>query len=248
MNSTIRQLALAGASSVATLGLLAAAPAPAQAAPACGGVPVAWNTVFTAGFACQVGNAIADSFIAAFALPANTTGSVSFAFLPGDVVDLDFSFNPGTAFTAGQAVGYRLTLLDPNEVFNGVASDVNGNNVPTRPGVTQQSAYVGLTEVYTADPDLDVSALLLASLESINGARDPLDGYSPVSPASNSIYTITAFATRPQLPSGADATINNVSQQYTTATQSVPGPLGVAGVGAMLATARRLRRRIKAVA
>lgn len=243
MNSTIRQLVTAGASGATTLAVLIAAPAPAQAVAACGNAPVAFTTVFAAGFACQVGNAVADLFTTNYAAPAGTTASVAFAFLPGDIYDLDLNWNPADPFTSNATFGYRLTLLDPNEVFTAASLDVNGNGVRPGPGQTG-GEYAGISRF------LDGSLNQLLELTSIDGVRDPAGvDFTPLSVALNQVIVAQGVTTDPQSPSGIRPTINNVSTQLITErrTDTVPGPLGLAGIGAMFATARRLRRRIQAV-
>ena len=241
MKPLLHQMAATGASGAAILAILAAAPAPAQAVAACGPAPIDMGVVFGGSFACQFGNAIADSFASAFTLPTGVTGTAAFAFFDG-IYDVDFSVNPGDSFTASPTFAYRLSLIDPAEQFVGAALDVNGNGVRPRPDTTYPGDYGGVALISDG-----VSPL--AALVSINGARDPVGVGFTTFAGRNSILVSQGVATSPQEPSGIRPTINNASAQFITERRpdTVPGPLGVAGVGAMLATARRLRRRIQAV-
>lgn len=237
-----RQMAVAAASGAATLGVLALAPAPAQAVAACGPAPIDLATVFSGSFACQVGNAIADSFTTAFTLPAGVTGTAAFAFFDG-IYDVDFSVNPADSFTTSPTFAYRLSLIDPAERFVGAALDVNGNGVRPRAGTTDPGEYGGVAIISDG-------VGTLATLTSINGARDPIGTGFTAFAGRNTILVGQGVGTSPQEPSGIRPTINNASTQFITERRpdTVPGPLGIAGVGAMLATARRLRRRIAASA
>ena len=244
MKPLLHQMAVAGASGAATLGLLAAAPAPAQAVAACGPAPIDLAVVFGGSFACQIGNAIADSFASTFTLPAGVTGTAAFAFFDG-IYDVDFSVNPADNFITAPTFAYRLSLIDPAEQFVGAALDVNGNGVRPRFGITDPGEYGGLA--FVSD---DVNTL--ATLISTNGSHDPLGVGFIAFAGRNSILVSQGVATSPQEPSGIRPTINNISAQFITSgpvptpPYTVPGPLGVAAVGGAFAWSRRLRRRIQA--
>lgn len=242
MNPTIRSLTFGAVSGAATLGFLALAPMPrADAVALCGPAPIDVLTVFAPGFACQVGNAIVDQFTTAFVLPAGTTGSAAFAFFD-DIYDADFNVNPANNFTPPVDFAYRFTLLDPSEFVVGVALDVNGNGVRTRPATTSPGTYGGTLSIR------DLSSTLVASLSSTDGVRDPVGvDFTPL-PGLNSTLVEQRVFTDPQLPSGIRPTINNVSQQFITERRvdTVPGPLPILGALGAYGWSRRLRRRINA--
>lgn len=236
-----QQMVVAGLSGAATLGILALTSAPARAVALCGAAPVAYNVVFGGGFSCQIGNAIISDFDTSFAPRPQTTAAVGFAFFD-DIYDVDFNFNPAEVFDPSIVFGYKLTLIDPREVFVGAALDVSGNGVRPRPGTTEPGEYGGVLNVLNAE----LAEVL--ELTSVDGVRDPVGvGFSPI-PGLRTINIAQVVGTTPQQPSGVFPTINNVSNQFITETRpdSVPGPLGVAGIGGAFFWARRLRRRINA--
>ena len=222
MNPLVRQMVLAGASGAATLAILVAAPTHAQDS------ALEWADGASGFTLCDI-DGCDFSILFNNRIPDVTVSQASGIF--------DAPMNTGAnvltnapitgSFTYSLAIDRYILQDDHTFLFDG--ADANGL------------------------PSVGASFFAGSTFTGVGGGNQNLAwDFDP----SKLGVGITGTDIGDQILTAASLTINASSAsvasysgtiETTTRTDTVPGPLGVAGVGAMFATARRLRRRIQAV-